>query len=222
MNTIGESISRVRNVVKGLKEDAFITDRLIYSLIIKYAKLLIKRSERAAQMTGFNSFFRTLPCVDLVEIDTVAECCGVSSGIKIKRTVEKVPKLLEGNSGPLLRLVASIDGSTLATRTTLATYASISKQSSFKYNKAIYYWLNNDYIYIPVDWDSIMVEGMFEDDISDYLCDNGNKCTLRQDQELQIPDYLLAEVEDLVIKNFTISAQMPPDNATDDKQNILR
>ena len=31
MTTIGETISRVRNTLKAVKEDAFLTDRIIYS-----------------------------------------------------------------------------------------------------------------------------------------------------------------------------------------------
>ena len=45
MTTIGESISRVRNILKAVKEDPFMTDRLIYSIIIKYAKVLIRRQD---------------------------------------------------------------------------------------------------------------------------------------------------------------------------------
>jgi len=36
MAAIGESISRVRNVLKAVKEDPFLTDRFIYSLIMKF------------------------------------------------------------------------------------------------------------------------------------------------------------------------------------------
>ena len=43
MTTIGEAISRVRNVLKEVKEDPFLTDRTIYFAIQKYAKTLIKR-----------------------------------------------------------------------------------------------------------------------------------------------------------------------------------
>ena len=43
MTTVGEAISRVRNTLKAVKEDAFLTDRVIYYSIMKYAKALIKR-----------------------------------------------------------------------------------------------------------------------------------------------------------------------------------
>jgi len=45
MTTIGEAISRVRNTLKAVKEDPFLTDRNIYFLITKYGKTLIKRED---------------------------------------------------------------------------------------------------------------------------------------------------------------------------------
>ena len=45
MTTIGESISRVRNALKAVKEDAFLTDRQIYFVISKYGKTLLKRED---------------------------------------------------------------------------------------------------------------------------------------------------------------------------------
>ena len=35
MTSIGEAISRVRNTLKAVKEDPFLTDRVIYSSLIK-------------------------------------------------------------------------------------------------------------------------------------------------------------------------------------------
>jgi hypothetical protein len=45
MTTIGEAISRVRGVLKIVKQESFTTDRFIYSIISKYAKTLIRRQD---------------------------------------------------------------------------------------------------------------------------------------------------------------------------------
>jgi len=47
-------------------------------------------------------------------------------------------------------------------------------------------------------------------------------CTPRQLQSFQIPDYLFAQIEQNVIKELTITLQVPADTATDDKQSNLR
>ena len=58
MTTVGEAISRVRNVLKAVKEDPFLTDRLIYSLIMKVAKTLIKRDDRIESLFKYKSLFK--------------------------------------------------------------------------------------------------------------------------------------------------------------------
>ena len=74
MTTVGEAVSRVRNVLKAVKEDPFLTDRLIYSLIMKVAKTLIKRDDRIESIFKYKSLFKELPCVELIEVDRVEAC----------------------------------------------------------------------------------------------------------------------------------------------------
>jgi hypothetical protein len=224
MTSIGEAVSRVRNVLKAVKEDPFLTDRLIYSLIVKHAKLLMRQQDSLDELLKFQSFFKVLPCLELIDVDRVEACCGIQSGITIKRTKDKLPKIMEGSFGPLFRSVTSIDTSQDVYRTYPALYTSLTKTSGYKYNKKKYFWYLNDYLYLPnVEWDAVKVEGIFEDDISWLTCDSqADKCRKRQDDEFQIPDYLFAQVEQSVLQELTISMQVPMDTAADDNQNILR
>jgi hypothetical protein len=81
--------------------------------------------------------------------------------------------------------------------------------------------LLNDYIYFPnLEWDAVRIEGIFEDDISIYTCED-DKCIQRQDQSFNVPDYLLGEIESQVFKDMMGTYQIPPDTAQD-KQNIAR
>ena len=91
MTTIGEAVSRVRNIVKGSTEDAFLTDRYIFSLIMKHAKFFIKKQDSLNEILRFNSFFRRLPCVELIEVDKVEACCDVKSNITVMRTSDEIP-----------------------------------------------------------------------------------------------------------------------------------
>jgi hypothetical protein len=225
MTTIGEAISRVRNILKAVKEDPFLTDRFIYSEIIKYGKLLIKRQDSLNQILKFQSFFKTLPCVELIDVDRVEACCaGVKSNVTFKRTKDKLPRIMEGPFGPLFRTISSIDGSENVYITQPAIFQASRNTSGAKYDKKKYYWYINDYIYVPnVDWDALSIEGIFEDDISIYQCTTEEqKCAIRQSQALQIPDFLLAEIEQMVVKDMSINMQVPVDMAADDKQNVLR
>ena len=220
MNTIGEAISRVRNNIKAVDTDSFITDRLIYSNIIKYAKLYIKQQTAQSVQSRFNSLYVKLPCVDLIEVDKVEACCDVKSGVLIKRTKDKLPGVLEGAGGLLLRTVASVDGSEEVFRTTPQFYNAQQKTSAAKYNKTKYYWFLDGYLYIPnVDWDSIAIEGIFESKLTP-TCED--PCRAVQDQYLNIPSDLFAQVEQQVINDFLRMAQINPDNQQGDNQSQLR
>lgn len=221
MTTIGESISRVRNIIKAVTTDSFITDRVIYSLIQKYAKMYIKRQDALSSRAKFGSLFRKLPCIELVEVDKVEACCDIKSGCTIMRTREKLPGVMEGAQGPLLRYVGSIDNSVEAYRTTPSLYNSMSKTTAFKYNKNKYYWLIDGYIYIPnVEWGSVLIEGIFDADLSGYTCDD--PCNQVQNQAFNIPPELFAEIEQQVVNDFMKSAQIPQDSFISDKQSVLR
>lgn len=222
MTTIADTISRVRNIVKGVKEDAFLTDRLLYSLILKYGKLLIRRQDNESKIMRFQSLFEVLPCVELIEVDKIEACCpGVKSDCKIMRTKDKLPTLLEGSWGPLFRTVSSIDGSIEMFPTYPSTYAALSSSTNFKYNKNVYYWYLNGYLYCPnVIWEAIKIEGLWDESIAMYTCD-GDVCAPRQDEQVHIPEYLFAEIEQMVLKDLGMILQIPPEGS-DDKQSPLR
>ena len=220
MTTVGEAISRVRATLKAVKEDPFLTDRNIYYSIVKYGKTLLKREDNQNKLMKMSSLFSVLPFMELIDVDKVeAGCTGVYSGCYFKRTKEKLPQLFDGMFGPIIRTTSSIDGSIEMFRTDPGTWVSMTKTTTFKYNKRPYFWYLNGYIYVPnVDWDAIRIEAIFENDVP--TCDT-DQCELIQDQPLNVPEYLFSEVEQFALKELTMIAQIPVDGA-DDGQNILR
>jgi hypothetical protein len=220
MTTIAEAISRIRTTLKAVKEDAFLTDRTIYFAITKYAKTLIKREDNQFRLMKMSQIFQVLPYVELIDVDKVeAGCVGVYSECYFKRSKEKLPSILDGMFGPIIRTVSSIDGSIEMFRTDPGTWVSITKSTTFKYNKRPYFWYLNGYLYCPnIDWDAIRVEAIFENNTKN--CDT-EECLLQQDQPLNIPEYLFSEVEQYVVKELTVTMQVPSDGP-DDSQNTLR
>lgn len=223
MTTIGDVISRVRGQVKAEVQDAFVTDRYIYSLILKNAQLLMRRQDSANKLMKFNSVWQKLPFVELIEVDKVeAHCSGIKSGCTIKRTKQKLPTFMEGYWGPLIRTVSSVDGSIELQPTSPGTYTSMTKTTSFRYNKTKYFWFLDGYLYLPnVDWDAILIEGVFEDDISKWTCEEEDNCVPRYLQQLNIPDFLYAEIEQQVLNVLFNTIKIPSEDA-DNKQNINR
>jgi hypothetical protein len=219
MTTIEETISRVRNVVKGVKEDAFLTDRFIYSLVLKYAKMLIRRQDNENKIMRFQSLFEKLPCVELIEVDRIEACCGgIKSNCTIMRTKNKLPNVLEGAYGPLFR---TINGSIQVYKTYPNIYTNMANLPTFKYNKNKYYWYLGGYLYFPnIVWESISVEGLWDESIAMYICD-GDSCKPRQLDVTHIPEYLFAEMEQMVAKDLLTMIQIPVEN-NDDNQSPLR
>ena len=71
MTTIGDVVSRVRSQIKAEIQDAFVTDRYLYSLIEKSAQLLMRRQDSANKLKKFNSVWKNLPFVELQEVDKI-------------------------------------------------------------------------------------------------------------------------------------------------------
>ena len=219
MTTIGEAISRVRNVLKAVKEDPFLTDRTIYFAIQKYAKTLIKREDNQFRLMKMSQIFQVLPYIELIDVDKVeAGCVGVYSECYFKRSKDKLPNILDGMFGPIIRTTSSIDGSIEMFRTEPGTWVSITKSTTFKYNTRRYFWYLNGYLYCPnIDWEAVRMEAIFENKVE--ICEED--CMTRQNESYNIPEYLFSEVEQMVIKELTMSMSIPTDGP-DDSQNTLR
>jgi hypothetical protein len=219
MTSIGEAISRVRNTLKAVKEDPFLTDRVIYSSLIKYGQTLLKREDNQFRLMKISSIFQVLPYIELIDVDKVeAGCLGVYSECYFKRSKDKLPTILDGAMGPIIRTTSSIDGTIEMFRTDPGTWVSMTKTTTFKYNTRKYFWYLNGYLYAPnVDWEAVRMEAIFQG-VTDPCSE---QCDLAQDKPLTIPEYLFSEVEQFVIKELTMAMQIPSDGA-DDSQNTLR
>ena len=99
---------------------------------------------------------------------------------------------------------------------------SITKSVNYKYNKKIYFWYLNGYIYVPnVQWDAMRLEAIIEGDTREFVCLNKDSCMIKQDSQLPFPEYLFSEIEQFAIKELTTTMSIPP-NGSDDSQNVLR
>jgi hypothetical protein len=223
MIPIGEVLSRIRNQVKGVKQDAFLTDRFLYSMVMKHAKMLIRRQDVQNKIMKFNAVFQVLNFVELIEVDRAeSQCHCITSGCTFKRTKEKVPRAFEGVFGPLFRSVMSIDLSEELVPTFPSVFQKMVNQKTFKYNNKKYYWYLDGYVYFPnLEWDAVRIEGLFEGDISSYNCDITDDCAYIQDTMFTIPEYLYAEIEQFVIRDLSGMLNIPQDTQQDNK-NILK
>jgi hypothetical protein len=221
MYTIGELVSRVRNTVKAVKQDAgSMSDRYLYSLIMKHGRALMRRQDDYNRILRYNDVWRPIRYMELIEVDRAeAQCFCVESSCTFKRTKEKLPELLHGYYAPLIRMVGSLDQSEDVMPTNPSTYEKMSKQKSFKYNKTKYYWYLDGYLYFPnLDWDAIRLEGIFVGDISKYNCEEPDYCYSMYDVMCPIPEYLFTEIEQLIFsQDLGLMVKLPQDTQHDTK-----
>lgn len=223
MTTIQEAISRIRTVLKAHNEDSFLTDRDIYFLLLKYAKTLIKREDNQNRLMRMHYLFETLDNVEMIEVDSIeANCVGIKTGCKFMRSKHKLPEFLNGLYGAFFRNVSSIDYSEELFKTEPRVFTNMFNTTSFRYNKKGYYWIINNYLYIPNrSWELVKIEGIFEGNTSKFKCDQEQACQPKYLQNFFIPEYLFSEVEQFVLKELSTTLQITPDTK-DDKLNLLR
>ena len=131
--TIGEVIYRIKRLVKGQPQDALLTDRFVYSLLQKHTKLLLRRKDAQNKILGVSSFFKWLPFEELIEVDKVGvNRMGITSNCTIKRTKDKLPSIMEGYYGPLIKGVYSIDKEKQVIITSLSSLKSKMRLSTLK------------------------------------------------------------------------------------------
>ena len=224
MIKIAEAVSRIRAVLKFTKEDTFVTDRVIYSVISKYSKLALKKLEKEGKLFVNDDLFTEIPCLELTEVSLLEACCtDVRTSCKIVRTKNKLPKIFNTGSGHAISYVTSIDGSTLLVQTHPRIYSAMSKSTNFRFNKSNYYWVINEYMYFPnLLWEGVKVSALWEEDISNYQCNNEEcACNPVQENEITTPEYLFAEIDNMVIQELFTMYKVPSD-INDDKINPAR
>ena len=216
MRTVGEVVSTLKNLIKAVKQDSFLTDRFVYNLFLKNAKFLIRRVDSQNKMMKFNPVYQALNFVELEEIDKIeAKSTGIKCDCTIMRTKCKLPNLMEGYWGGLIRSVTSIDGSEEFQPTYATTFLNIANQKNFKYNNTKYYWFLDGHLYFPnIDWEAVRVEALFEDDVTDWEC-NCINCIQKQDQPLYIPEYLHSDIEKMVMNDLGFMLKVPSDPIED-------
>jgi hypothetical protein len=217
-------ISRIKNTIKAVKEDAFVTDRYIWSMVTKYAEFFINKLD-VKSAKRFRKLYRTLPCVELIEVDKVeAGCSGIKSGCIIMRTKDPIPEPYNGPNGYMIRTVSSLDGDIEIYPTEPGTYTSMTKTTTFKYNKNKYYWYLDGYLYFPnIEWEAVKIEGIWKDDIVEGIKDSDEnpECIKAQDKISNIPEDLFAEIEQQVLNEILPQLKIPVDQ-TQDKINVYR
>ena len=229
-------ISRIQSMYsKGTaSDDSRLSARHIYSKMKTSRSFLLKREldkrKSAQSISEWN--IQTIPCVSMVLVPPHECPCAPPVGCKILRSECPIPKPIQSNlTGPYLTDVTSLDGGIIFTATTWSRkkYRNADKYTASKPD----YFLRDEYLYITVntDLEAICLSGIFEDPdqaelfIEECTCaedcvDPEINCQAYYDKFLDMDEYLVEPLIDLVMKELLMLAQIPSDNtnnAIDDR-----
>lgn len=228
--TIREVISEVKSLFKTVNSDSRLTNKQIWRLLEKHSFWLIQRESDRLKLVSTDSLFQTYKCLDVIESPLIDSCCGIKlfdKSLTIYRTKDKLPKLYEDLSGPIIKEITSIDGNTSIKLITSKDFKRKVKSPYFKYNKEILAFYSDGYLYFPKGYiKKIYVEGLYTNEIDNESCepcescdDNKKKCKKFLDTKWIAPKYLQAQIIDAVIKDFANTYMRIPEKAHEINKN---
>lgn len=206
--TVAQHISRLKTPFKQVNSDSRLTDKFMFLLLVKHRELLLKKTGKG--VLNIEDLFQTKTYEELIDVDAV-EACGIQTNCKIKRTKYKLENILSNKTGIIIRDVTSLDGYTSLTKTTQESWVKKQRKTTFKYDKTLYYWFSNGYLYFPnLEWDAVKITAYYDVEISND-CDDQDCCQNIQDTLFRIPGFLLSELDQLVYMDLQPYIKLPTD-----------
>lgn len=189
--TVRELISDVKQSMKAVNMDDRLSNRYIYSKLIKYAALLIKR-ESDRKIYKQNNLFRPIR----LELEDYYE---------YKRSTKPLPDFFTTSDGPLL-IVGSVDHSNKFDNTDPVKYARTLTREFTNPNKK-YFWIEDQHLIIPDAYLQVLtVRGLF----FNYK-DPEVPCQSILDTPFPLPEYLKEETINLTMQALMTRAQIVED-----------
>lgn len=211
-------IETFREKLRERNADSTYTNQFLYNVLSEHAKWLIRREVSAGRIYINNSFFQTLSCVDVIETSTVDECCPIKTNCKIYRTKNKLPDMWIDNSGPVLKSVSSVDGSTDFFYTNSTTWQSKRNDPYNKMSSTKYSFFSDGYLWFPEhNPHKVNVYGFFTDDLSMSNrecedCQDVKPCVRFLDTSFVLPGWLISEMMGKALQEVAgVTKKLPED-----------
>ena len=202
--TIGELIQRVQSLYsKGVQsDDTRLKRRHIYNKLITSRNDLLLQLLLKGVKIGSNNY-QLLPCLELTEVSS-SNCSCVETECTLKRTKNKLPRLLESNSSLIISEVSSVDGEVIFSQLFKLKHLKGNRYTS----KDPFYYLKDNYLYIEnvkgIDYISIV--GLFENPVDVYsqesYCEEESDCISILDREFPIDGSLIETIMKTVVNEL--------------------
>lgn len=202
-----EIISDVRNSLRSVNLDDWISGKFIWFKLKGFAALFIKREADDKRLFRYTELFTTIKCLKMVEEDLI-QCCDIRipSCKKIMISKKKLPEIYSTRYGYLMN-ITSVDYEKDYIFTTPQQFK-YTHSREFNDKSKRYFWLENGHIIIPIISETqagpvrVTVKAMFPNKAEVLKldeCSESNDCIRFLDQDFVAPEHLLQD-----IKNATI------------------
>jgi len=226
--TLNEFRYEIREIINQYSSDSTIDNRFLDSLISgKRERVLINNFNRFNK-TIPSMYYQTLSCVEVIDVDQ-SECCDIKTGCYIKRTKEKIPRILSLSDGELIDKVGP--AVTVSIPFTIIPYRRAEFWSSSRYNKnKIAAFLNNGYMYfIAKDniqfkmLERVSIRAVFVNpmEVASFTNCDGTPCFTPDDPfplEGNMWEYIKT---DILQNDLRIKLSIPRDAEADNADNII-
>jgi len=217
--TRNEIISTIRGYLKENTADSVYSSRTIWNLFNSSYKTLIKRDADNRQLYNQSSW--QTYCLPLEQVSPIlCDCISlpVDCEFMISRTKCKIPPLLDSSIGPIFRFISTLDNSKQFVLTNPQSYANKSK---VKFNKQLYAFYHNNYMWFPsVKYPFILISGIFDDSspvYAEFLSCVGQNTSSEScpgnklNQAVTGPDYLVYPAIQMVLQIIMPTKNIQPD-----------
>lgn len=177
MITIREIISELRKDFKESNPDSRTTNKFFWSKIKVKSPLLISKLSNELKLSLEDNIFQEYLKSDIIPVPAVDPCFNFTSVCKIYRSDKVIPEMYSDISGPIIKSIRTADRRKKIVVVPYTRFLSMIEDVDFKYDKNIYAYFLNGYIYLTRKL-PIIIEAFFQEDISKY-----NKCNCKEDEE---------------------------------------
>lgn len=222
--TVGKIVSELMNQVRQTNADSRLTRKFVWSVIDTHSRWLIKRESSKLRIMRLDYLFQTIKCVEVIEVPSSDECCGIKTKCKIWRTKDKIPKMYTDEDGVIFKAVYSVDGSDEFTPIKLQEFMRKLENPHSKYDKSRYYYYNNGYLYFPnTNIKMVQIKAYFEDEVINECAGDAaeKKCMSNMDKVLRFPDYILGEIKSHAFQDLVNAEKVPTDARIDKDVNKI-
>ena len=201
------------------REDDFISDEYIYTIGISISKLLIKRETESRKLFKITSLFQTLPCVEMIPAPE-SECGPGINCSNLQRSKKRIPKTYLTNFGSLIQ-VFNVLRNVDYKEVTPTQYKNI-KLQKYKSKDTKYFWIDDDYLYIPDSEVEFVIVSMLSPSGSDVEEFNTEKasCSGFLDSEFPAPPYMISTILAETLSHVFNRKRVPSDE--DPNLNLLK